>query len=257
MQLGYSVAGAMWGMTALSLGFVALRLYTRIRIIRFVGVEDYLYICTGVLLTCFTASIQVSVRYGLGQSFWILPLDDSSNAILWTYIANTFAVTGNAMAKLSLGFFLLRVVQMRAQKAALWVLIFVTAATSIALVVMLWNQTTPVKASWDPLRTPGTWNIQIKPMSVGLGGMVWSLCVRMGQETDKSVVDSVVECLRFLFRHLPLAVHLGIADASAGEDCACRWNEFGGSVSNCSLSPSLSSRPSQLMNPTARELVEL
>ncbi|KAK3896683.1 hypothetical protein C8A05DRAFT_39770 [Staphylotrichum tortipilum] len=172
MQMGYSLAGAIWAMTALSLGFVALRLYTRIRITRFVGVEDYLYICTGVLLVCFTAAIQVAVHYGLGQSFWILSLDDSSNAILWTYVANTFAVTGNATAKLSLGFFLLRVVQMRAQRAALWLLIFVTAATSIAMVIMLWNQTTPVKASWDPLRTQGTWNIQIKPMGVGLGA--WS-----------------------------------------------------------------------------------
>ncbi len=236
MQLGYSVAGAMWGMTALSLGFVALRLYTRIRIIRFVGVEDYLYICTGVLLTCFTASIQVSVHYGLGRSFWILPLDDSSNAILWTYIANTFAVTGNAMAKLSLGFFLLRVVQMKAQKAALWVLIFVTAATSIALVIMLWNQTTPVKASWDPLRTQGTWNIQIKPMSVGLGGMCRAIVGRLSISLTMSVTDSMVERLRLFLRHFPLVVHLGAADASSREDCACWRDEPRSSVRTCNLS---------------------
>lgn len=161
----------MWAMTALSLGFVALRLYTRIHIVHFFGAEDYLYICTGVMLVAFTASIQVAVHYGLGTSFWTLSLDETSNAILWTYIANTFAVTGNAMAKLSLGVFLLRVVQMKAQKAALWVLNIVTAATSTALVIMVWNQTTPVKTSWDPLRTPGTWNIEIKPMGVGLGGM--------------------------------------------------------------------------------------
>jgi len=160
----------MWAMTALSLSFVALRLYTRIRIVHFFGAEDYLYISTGVLLVAFTASIQVAVHYGLGTSFWTLSVDDTSNAILWTYIANTFAVTGNAMAKLSLGAFLLRVVPLRAQRVALWLLIVVTAATSIALVIMLWNQTTPVKASWDVLRTPGTWNIQIKPMGVGLGG---------------------------------------------------------------------------------------
>lgn len=166
------MAIAMWAMTALSLALVILRLYTRIRIIRFVGVEDHLFAWTGLFLLVFTASIQVAVYYGLGQSFWTLEIADSSNAIFWTYVANTFAITGNAMAKLSMGFFLLRVVQLRGQKIALWVLITVTAGTSFALTVMLWNQTTPVKASWDPLRTPGTWNIQIQPMSVGLGG--WS-----------------------------------------------------------------------------------
>ncbi|KAK0638975.1 hypothetical protein B0T16DRAFT_337447 [Cercophora newfieldiana] len=172
MNRGLEVAIAMWAMTGLSLALVALRLYTRVRIVKFVGVEDHLFLWTGIFLLIFTASIQVSVHYGLGRSFWTLSLDDSSNAILWTYIANTFAITGNAMAKLSMGFFLLRVVQLKGQKIALWLLIVVTAGTSFALVVMLWNQTTPVKASWDPLRTPGKWNIQIQPMSVGLGG--WS-----------------------------------------------------------------------------------
>lgn len=166
------MACAMWALTVLSLALVVARLYTRIRIIKFVGAEDHMYAWTGVFLLVFTCSVQVGVHYGLGRSFWILSLDDSSAAILWTYIANTFAITGNAMAKLSMGLFLLRVVQIRWHKIALWFLVVVTVGTSIALTIMLWNQTTPVKASWDPMRTPGTWNIQIQPVSVGLG--VWS-----------------------------------------------------------------------------------
>ncbi|KAK3315652.1 hypothetical protein B0H66DRAFT_347873 [Apodospora peruviana] len=172
MQLGIQVAVALWAMTGLSLALVVLRLYTRIRIVKFVGTEDYLFATTGLFLLVFAATLHVSVHYGLGRSLWGLSLDDSSNAIFWSFVANTFAVTGNAMAKLSMGFFLLRVVQLRGQKVVLWVLIIVTAGTSIALVIMLWNQTTPRKMSWDPLRTHGTWNIQIQPMSVGLGA--WS-----------------------------------------------------------------------------------
>ncbi|TLS28451.1 hypothetical protein PpBr36_01423 [Pyricularia pennisetigena] len=169
---GMQLACAMWALTAMSLALVALRLYTRIRIIKFVGAEDHMYAWTGLFLLLFTCFIQVGVHHGLGRSFWSLGLDDSSDAIFWTYVANTFAITGNAMAKLSMGLFLLRVVQITWQRVALWALIAITAGTSIALTVMLWNQTTPVKASWDPLRTPGTWNIQIQPMSVGLGA--WS-----------------------------------------------------------------------------------
>ncbi len=171
MHRGHQLAITMWAMTALSLALVALRMYTRLRIVKFVGIEDHLFVLTGIFLFGFSATLQVAVHHGLGRSFWSLAVDDSSNAILWTYVANTFAITGNAMAKLSMGFFLLRVVQLRGQKIALWVLITVTAGTSFALTVMLWNQTTPRKTSWDPLRTPGQWNIQIQPMSVGLGGM--------------------------------------------------------------------------------------
>ncbi|KAK0740028.1 hypothetical protein B0T18DRAFT_201416 [Schizothecium vesticola] len=172
MHRGIQVAIAMWAMTALSLVLAGLRVYTRLRIVRFFGVEDHLFVWTGIFLLLFAGSLQVAVYYGLGQSLWVLSLDNSSNAILWTYIANTFAIIGNALAKLSMGFFLLRVVQLRGQKITIWILIAITSGTSATLVVLLWNQTTPRKTSWDPLRTPGTWNIQIQPMSVGLGG--WS-----------------------------------------------------------------------------------
>jgi hypothetical protein len=101
-------------------------------------------------------------------------------------VANSFAIIGNMMAKLSMGLFLLRVVQVRWHKVALWVLVIATASTSIALTIMLWNQTTPVKASWDVLRTPGKWNISIQPMSVGLGGntTTLSLCLNHGSRTN-------------------------------------------------------------------------
>lgn len=179
MHAGHTLAIAMWAMTALSLGLVGLRLYTRIRIVRFVGIEDHMYAWTGIFMLVFAACIQVAVHFGLGRSFWTLSPDESSRAIFWTYVANSFAISGNALAKLCMGFFLLRVVQLKWQKLALWFLIVVTVGTSVTLVVMLWNQTTPRKASWDVLRTPGEWNIQIQPMSVGLGGMLDRLCMDM------------------------------------------------------------------------------
>ena len=123
-----------------------------------------------LFLLSFTIFIQVSVQHGLGQNFWQLSPADSSDAIFWTYVANSFAITGNAMAKLSMGLFLLRVVQVKWHKIALWTAVVITVTTSIVLTIMLWNQSSPRKASWDPLRTPGKWNFKIQPLSVGLGG---------------------------------------------------------------------------------------
>ncbi|KAL7622651.1 hypothetical protein AAE478_008164 [Parahypoxylon ruwenzoriense] len=169
MHPGYQLACAMWAIAVFLLALVALRLYTRIRIVKFVGAEDHMYAWTGVFFLLFTIFMQISVHHGLGQNFWQLGIDDTSNAIFWTYVANSFAITGNAMAKLSMGLFLLRVVQSKWHKIALWGAVIVTTTTSIALTIMLWHQTTPAKASWDPLRTPGKWNIRIQPLSVGLG----------------------------------------------------------------------------------------
>ncbi|OIW23922.1 hypothetical protein CONLIGDRAFT_116202 [Coniochaeta ligniaria NRRL 30616] len=172
MDPGVQLVCAMWALTTLSLVLVGLRLYTRIYIVKFIGAEDHLYAWTGVFLLVYTCSLQVSCHYGLGKDFWTLAIEDSSEAIFFSYVANSFAITGNALAKLSMGLFLLRVVQLRWQKISLWALVIITAGTSSALTIMLWNQTTPIKASWDPLRTPGKWNIKIQPMSIGLG--VWS-----------------------------------------------------------------------------------
>ncbi|KAI0014832.1 hypothetical protein F4780DRAFT_264406 [Xylariomycetidae sp. FL0641] len=172
MNPGYQLAIAMWALSALSAVLVALRLYTRICIIEFVGVEDYMFCCTGLFLLLFTIFIQIAAQHGLGQDFFSLRPAEGSAAIFWTYVANSFAVTGNAMAKLSMGLFLLRVVQLRRHKAALGAAVAVTVATSAALTAMLWCQTTPARASWDPLRMPGKWHFRIQPMSVGLG--VWS-----------------------------------------------------------------------------------
>lgn len=69
-----------------------------------------------------------------------------------------------------MGLFLLRVVQVRWHKIALWTAVTITILTSVILTTMLWTQTTPVKASWDVLRTPGIWHFHIQPLSVGLGG---------------------------------------------------------------------------------------
>ncbi|KAI0390102.1 hypothetical protein F5Y17DRAFT_446246 [Xylariaceae sp. FL0594] len=175
MHTGYQLAFAMWALSALSLALVGLRLYTRIFVVKFVGSEDYMYAATGLFFVLFTLFIQISVNHGLGRDFWSLSLDDSSLAIFWSYVANTFAILGNAMAKLSMGLFLLRVVQARWQRIALWFAVAATAATSAVLAVLLWNQSTPRKASWDPLRTHGTFHLQIQPLSVGLG--VWSSVV--------------------------------------------------------------------------------
>jgi hypothetical protein len=180
MDPGVQLVTFMWAMTAVSLTLVGLRLYTRLRIVRFIGAEDHLYAWTGVLLVVFTCCLQMSQHHGLGKDFYKLSLDNSSEAIFWTYVANTFAITGNCFAKLSMASFLLRVVQLRWQRLSLWALVLITSGTSIAWVIMLWNQTTPIKASWDPIRTPGRWNIQIQPMSIGLGGTRKLAASRLG-----------------------------------------------------------------------------
>ncbi len=85
MTLGTQLSCAMWAMSGLSLALVILRLYTRIRIVKFIGAEDHLYAWTFILQLLFTIFIQVAIHAGLGRSFWTLTPALSSDAIFWSY----------------------------------------------------------------------------------------------------------------------------------------------------------------------------
>jgi hypothetical protein len=158
-------------MTAVSFVLAFLRLYTRIHIVRFIGSEDYAFATTVIFLLIFACAIQVAVHYGLGETFWSLDFESSSRAVFWTYIANTFAISGNALSKISMGLFLLRVVQLTWHKIAITSLLIITTGTSMTLIIMVWNQTDPINASWDPIRVKGIWKLDLQPLGVGLGGM--------------------------------------------------------------------------------------
>lgn len=145
------------------------------------------------------------------------------------------------MAKLSMGLFLLRVVQTRWHKIALWGAVIVTTTTSIALTIMLWNQSTPIKMSWDPLRTPGVWNIQIQPLSVGLGGNSASFCRLAEFKSNKTRLltlrYSMVQRLRFLLRYFPLVIYPITSHVSARKAYAGWRDESWSDVSQLDGAP--------------------
>ncbi|EAQ87745.1 hypothetical protein CHGG_04364 [Chaetomium globosum CBS 148.51] len=99
----------MWVVTVVAFVFVILRAYTRIKVVQSYGVDDHVYNFAFLLLVCYTAATTVSAHYGFGQRVAdIGDLDDLANTILFEAIGQTFAVVGMAVAKWSLGLFLLR-----------------------------------------------------------------------------------------------------------------------------------------------------
>jgi hypothetical protein len=76
-----------------------------------------------------------------------------------------------AVAKASMGLFLLRLVAVRWHKVAIWsvmgALLFVSGLTAI----MFWVQCLPSKGIWDPRERPNSrCDIEITPFAVTLGG---------------------------------------------------------------------------------------
>lgn len=82
-----------------------------------------------------------SATLGLGQTVAeIGDLDLVARAILWEAIGQTFTVLGTAIAKWSLGLFLLRLVIERWQIIVIWTAMGCLMAASISVLFAFWMQ---------------------------------------------------------------------------------------------------------------------
>ncbi|GIK07119.1 hypothetical protein Aspvir_002774 [Aspergillus viridinutans] len=168
MDKGTKAIAVMWVMTILSFLFVPLRLYTRIYIIRALGLDDHVYNLAWVFLLLYTVFLTISNQHGFGQPIKALSLDEAVHAIYWEMVGQTFAVLGMAIAKLSLGIFLLRIVVKTWHRVSIWVSMVSLSMVSVMTAVIFWTQRLPSRSIYDP-RVPGRTLVNVVPFSVLLG----------------------------------------------------------------------------------------
>ena len=118
---------------------------------------------------CYTTATTVSAHYGFGQKVAdIKDVEDLVNTILFEAIGQTFAVVGMAVAKWSLGLFLLRLVTQAWHKIAIWVTMASLMAASISVCFVFWLQCTPPAYLYDRRIPGGYCHINTTPVSFTL-----------------------------------------------------------------------------------------
>lgn len=181
---------AMWVLTAVTFVFVALRTYTRIYVVQSSGIDDHVYnlafvsapprpspdlaadfltwcLVIQLFLLCYVIFITVAASFGFGRSTAdITDPDDAVNAVLFEAIGQTFAVIGMAVAKSSLGLFLLRLVHELWHKIVIWVAMFALMGASISTCFVFWLQCTPPAYLWDRRIPDGYCHINSTPVSM-------------------------------------------------------------------------------------------
>ncbi|GFF23654.1 hypothetical protein IFM61606_08897 [Aspergillus udagawae] len=168
LDKGPKAIAVMWAMTILSFIFVPLRLYTRTFIIKALGMDDHVYNLAWVFLLLYTVFLTISNQHGFGHPIKTLSLDEAVQAIYLEMIGQTFAVLGMAIAKLSVGIFLLRLVVKTWHRVSIWVSMVSLSIVSVLTAIMFWTQRLPSKSIYDP-RVPGRTVVNIVPFSVLLG----------------------------------------------------------------------------------------
>ena len=119
-----------------------------------------------ICLLCFTIFITIAAEYGFGQSALGLEPGDLSNAILFEAIGQTFAVIGMAVAKWSLGLFLLRIIHLRTHKMLIWIVMAALMGASISTCFVFWLRCTPPQYLWDRGIPGGYCQVDSTPVSM-------------------------------------------------------------------------------------------
>lgn len=112
----------------------------------------------------------ISGLYGFGQSITSLEMDLAVKAVYYEMIGQTFAVLGMAIAKLSLGIFLLRIVVKKWHRISIWISMVSLAIVSVMTAILFWIQKLPSESIYDP-RVPGRLIVRVTPFSILLGCM--------------------------------------------------------------------------------------
>jgi hypothetical protein len=116
----------------------------------------------------YTIFITIAGVHGFGQPIYTLPTDSAVQAVYNEMIGQTFAVIGMAIAKLSLGTFLLRIVVKQWHRISIWVSMVSLSIVSVMTATIFWIQRLPSKSIYDP-RVPGRIIINVTPFSILLG----------------------------------------------------------------------------------------
>ncbi|KAH6843269.1 hypothetical protein B0I37DRAFT_393535 [Chaetomium sp. MPI-CAGE-AT-0009] len=158
--------GVMWMLASLVFFFLLLRLYTRVVCLASYGIDDHVYLVAFILLIIFTVFTTLAGNYGFGQTMEeIGSMDAVVQATLYECIGQGFAIVGMAIAKASLGFFLLRLVTVYWHRIAIYTAMTLVMLASIAQVLCFWLSCVPLDYVYDRRIPGGYCPIDTRPTS--------------------------------------------------------------------------------------------
>lgn len=93
-------------------------------------------------------------------------VDNITSAAFYGIMSQIFAATSVAVAKWSLGLFLLRIVEQKIYKISIWVVLGFLTGSSLTWVIMFWLQCTPFAYLYDRTIPGGSCDVPFMGVSI-------------------------------------------------------------------------------------------
>ncbi|KAK3323777.1 hypothetical protein B0T19DRAFT_463639 [Cercophora scortea] len=121
---------------------VALRLYTRLVVLKAFGVDDYIYNIAYLMSMIDTCLVTVGIHHGFASDkdyVSQLTPDEQTHAFYFTVAAAAASNAALGLARISIGLFLMRIVRAKWQKITLWFVLAAIFALSVAVNAVLFT----------------------------------------------------------------------------------------------------------------------
>ncbi|TVY83039.1 hypothetical protein LSUE1_G004301 [Lachnellula suecica] len=136
-------------LTGFTLLVVLARLYVRAFMLKSMGTDDWLIaaatVCSVGVLVCVVGE----THHGVGMFSAAISDSELVKLLHWQFFHSIIVTVGISLVKLSVAFFLLRLVPSKAYKILLWCMIAFLVAFTISSAGTITFSCTPVSASWD------------------------------------------------------------------------------------------------------------
>ncbi|MCJ1311799.1 hypothetical protein MMC25_005472 [Agyrium rufum] len=175
---GPLVLGISWFLTILVVVTIALRISTRVNVLKAIGADDYIMIVAGVLQVISQGFLTLTVRYGLGKHLADLtnPAVAIPEIIKANWESQTPGILASIVARISIAVLLLRLFNRK--EWFRWYIYVVTAAQTLVeclLIIVIWAQCKPVEALWNQAIPHKCWNPKIETDIAYLGQAIFTL----------------------------------------------------------------------------------
>ncbi|KAL8661876.1 MAG: hypothetical protein Q9168_008339, partial [Polycauliona sp. 1 TL-2023] len=148
---GRSILIITWLFTGISTVVVGLKVWTRLKIIRNFGADDYLTILALLLLLAFAPLITVSVHRGLGRYVYYLDAESGIQASKLAVLSNPLIFLASAWPNISVAISIDRIlVPTRGQQGVLYGIPILQCIFALICSIITYTSSAPLEGLWNP-----------------------------------------------------------------------------------------------------------
>ncbi|KAI1339294.1 hypothetical protein F5Y15DRAFT_383879 [Xylariaceae sp. FL0016] len=159
---GPAITAVGWLLTSICIIMISLRFYVRAGITRALSYDDWIMLMAVVLQVTNHACLTVSYEWGLGMHDVDLSFDQTVNLTKWIWISSMPGGLVSILARISIAILLIRV--FGSQKWLKWYLVIFTSLSTVvtlAYLINIWLQVSPVEGLWNPMIPARRWDPKI------------------------------------------------------------------------------------------------